>query len=96
MQAGQRTRSARSEAENEVSKEANVSVANVKQSGRNCKVIRMKLDWNDMSEGNNMHALHASLAAEYIALDSQEAHLSLYPIEVSQLTNTFIAVTIDK
>lgn len=37
-----------------------------------------------------MHALHASLAAEYIALDSQEAHLSLYPIEVSQLTNTFI------
>ena len=37
-----------------------------------------------------MHALHASLAAEYIALDSQEVHLSYYPMEVSQLKNIFI------
>jgi hypothetical protein len=40
------TRSARSAAENRVSEEANVSEANVKQSGRNYKVIRMKWNWN--------------------------------------------------
>ena len=67
-----------SETENEVSEEANVSTANVKQSGRNYKVIRMK--WNLNQSDETQRLLWCACLAPLLFFTFARSIIVTYPL----------------